>query len=236
MKRLAHGRRDFRLVADREDFLRHLLQQADLRQFVDLVRTVFVAAGHVADQADERDAVEQGLADAAERVGKPRTRHDRQDAWLPGAAGIAVGHGGCREFVRHQQVTQAARLHRVPELILLRPGDAEDALGALGKQGFHERFRAGHVAGDGSIRAAGSVETRGSRGQPRHQRRDAGHDHGLEKLAPGQGKVRDVAQSVTVRREAVSDYAGGAGSAQKIGRMLITSSVHPDYRCSRPSP
>ena len=89
-----------------EDAFGDLLNQAGLRDFMELKRFILVAAGHVADDADERHAVEQRLADAGEGVGDSRPRHDAKDAGPAGAAGDAVGHARGRIFVGDEQVVR----------------------------------------------------------------------------------------------------------------------------------
>ena len=92
LKRLAHRVGNVLDPGDGEDALGHLLQQADLREFVDLKMLVFVAACHIADDGDEGNAIEPGLADAGQGVGDARAWHDAQHA---GPAGAARRHRPC---------------------------------------------------------------------------------------------------------------------------------------------
>ena len=81
----------------------------------------------VGDDADDRDAVEEGLADAGQGVGQSRAGHDGEDADRAGGPRRGVGHDAGRSLVGDQQVGNAAGLERVPELVVLGPGNAEDA-------------------------------------------------------------------------------------------------------------
>ena len=69
---LAHGQADVAGAADFNHRLGHVAQQRRLGQPVDLERAVLVAVGHVADDAHQRHAVEQGFAKARQRIGYAR--------------------------------------------------------------------------------------------------------------------------------------------------------------------
>ncbi len=92
LKRLLDGAGNVADLRDVEDALGDLLNQPGLRDFMELEWFIFVAAGHVADDADHRHAVQERFADAGEGVGDARPRHDADDAGPAGAAGGAVGH------------------------------------------------------------------------------------------------------------------------------------------------
>ena len=148
-------------------------EQRDLVEAVDLERPVLFALGDVADDGDERDRIDQRLADAGERVGHAGSGHDAEHAGLAGRAGVAVGHRRRGELVRAEQVGQALRLHRVPEFVLLSAGDAVDALAAFLDQRLDDRHRPGHLAFDPARRcaAAGLVRRHsGTRAEGRRRR------------------------------------------------------------------
>ena len=63
---------------------------------MDLERPGMNAVGHVADEHHHRNAIEQGLADAGERIGQTRPGHDAQDA-------------GCRATASKYAVRDAVR-------------------------------------------------------------------------------------------------------------------------------
>src|SRR5262249_42464260 len=146
---------------------------------------VLIAPGHVADDTDHRHAVEQGLADAAQRVGQPGPGDDAEHARPAGAPGVAVGHGRRGELVGHQQVGQVLRLQGVPQLVLLGAGDAEDALGPFEQEGLDEGLGAGHPPVDPPRRpGAGGVR----RGAGQAGNAGTGGDR-LEPVAPRDGKA-----------------------------------------------
>src|SRR5262249_37847449 len=57
-----------------------------------------------------------------------------------------VGSRGSRELVGDEEVAKPLCLHRVPELVFLRAGDAVDATGPVEQQRLDERFGSGHLS------------------------------------------------------------------------------------------
>src|SRR5262249_51380246 len=108
----------------------------------------FLSSGHVTDDTDHRDAVEQRLADASQSVGDPRSGYEANHAGMTGAARVAVGHARGGVFVRHQEIAETSRLHLVPQFVLLSARDPVDARYPFGQQGLDEGLRSGKVAGD----------------------------------------------------------------------------------------
>ena len=147
-ERLPGHRRDVGDVAHGVDALGHGAEQGDVVEAMDLEGASVSTTADVADDADERDAVEQGFAHHGEAVGEAGAGDDAEDAGFAGGAGVAVGHGGGGVFVGHERVTHMFGFERVPEFVLLGAGDAEDPVGAFAAEGFDERLGAGHRAAD----------------------------------------------------------------------------------------
>ena len=76
---------------------------------------------------------------------RPGPGHDREGADRAGGARRGVGHDARRELVGDEQVRDAARLQRVPELVVLGTRDAEDAGDALARQRGGDGLGAGHL-------------------------------------------------------------------------------------------
>ena len=134
---------NLRLVADLQDGLADGTKHRGIGGRVHLERLRSRPAVDVGDQADNRHAVEQGLANPREAVRHARTGHDAEDPHAASNPARRVGHDARRGLVRHQQVRHPGRLHRVPELVVLSARNTEHAGDTLATEGRDCRLRAG---------------------------------------------------------------------------------------------
>ena len=147
-ERLADGVGDLLDLIDLVDALAHLLQQADVVQLVDLERMSHRAAVHINRDDDQRNAVEQGFANAAQGVGDARSRDDAADANLTRGASVAVSHRGGGELLGDEEIRETLGLECIPKLIVLSARNAKDDVGSFEEKGFGERLGPGHLADD----------------------------------------------------------------------------------------
>ncbi len=99
--------------------------------------------GHLAGQADDRDAVHERVHQAGDRVGGARAAGDQHHADAAGAARVALGgvHGGL--LVAHQDVADGVLLvERVVDRQHGAARVAEDDVHALVAQGTQQGVRA----------------------------------------------------------------------------------------------
>ena len=183
----AHDRGNLVGLLDCEDRLGHGSKQLRIRQFMDLKRPVFSPACHIADDGDQRNAIEERLAQAGERVRHAWPRDRRQHTHLAGASRVAIRHHGRGVLVRHQHVAQAARLHGVPELVVLGARDAENTVRSLAKQRLDQCLRSRHLATN-PARLTRTAQDAGCRRQRVRQGDQRPDRHGLEKLSTSEGK------------------------------------------------
>ncbi len=115
-------RRDLRLVLDLVHDLADRPEQGGVGGRVDLEARGAGAAVDVGDDADDRDAVEQRLADPGHGVGQPGAGDHAEDADAARGPRRAVGHDAGRRLVGDEEVVQPRPLHGVPELVVLGPG------------------------------------------------------------------------------------------------------------------
>ena len=137
---------DLCLVANRNHSLGHRVKQGLVGQAVNLADRSAGSTIHIRDDPDDRYAVEQGLADAAHGVGETRAGHDAEDSDLAGHPGSGVSHDTARGLVGNQEVRLAISLEGVPKLVVLSPGDAEDAADLLAPKSRGGRLGSGHSA------------------------------------------------------------------------------------------
>ena len=107
LERLEERPGDLRLVANLEE---PLDDRADDRRVGKPVHLADRRTGRtidVGDDADDRDAIEQGLADPGQCVGQPRARHHREDTDLARGPGRGVGHDAGRSLMGDQQIGNA---------------------------------------------------------------------------------------------------------------------------------
>ncbi len=143
--RLVDRTGDLGLVADLQHSLADRPEQGHVGQRVDLADRRVRPPADIGHDPDDRDAVEQRLADAGHRVGQPRPGHDAEDPDRSRNPGRGVGHDARRRLVGHEQIGHPPGLQRVPELVVLRARHAEDAGNALAAEGRRRGLRASHA-------------------------------------------------------------------------------------------
>ena len=162
---------------------------------VDLADRGVRGAVDVGQEADDRNTVQEGFADARHRVGEAGTGDHAEDADMTSGARRGVGHHARGGFIGHEQVGNLPRLHRVPKLVVLSARNAENAPNPFAAERRRGRLSAGHAplnAGALDIRtkfhAAGLnvAHVRGQRGGGRGQPQ---RSEGREGFSPI--KVRD---------------------------------------------
>ncbi len=137
---------DLGLMADFDQCFYYRAKDGGIGEAVNLADLCMRGAIDISDQGDDRDAVVECFADAGERVGETRARHDGEDTGGAGGPRRGVGHDAGGSFMGYQKVWYAFGFQGVPEFVVLGAWDSEEAAHALATEGGGRGLCPGHLA------------------------------------------------------------------------------------------